>query len=643
MKVNKLLLVLVLSVCLAGLVFAQAALDPSRLAIGGRGLGLGRTYVGLADDVSSIFLNPAGLARIPRWQMTSMAGQFAEEYSYLLLTGAYPTEYGVFGAGFVGASTGGVPVTKVLEGTESDPVYVIDPTQPAVDYFNNVYFLSLAREVPKIWNYDIPWNLRAGASLKLFNTSLTGDSIINGSGFGTELDVGLLADPLPYLALGFYGRNVLPYSMGGKLTYASDYSEHYPAAFILGGSMKVLGPKDNAFRKFMNHELTLLLDTEFSNGVPMLMHMGAEWKPHPIIALRMGIDQDVSSDMAGNLTTENGMAYGVGLTYGGFRFDYAFHEFPGLPGINNSYFSLSYGIAEAEEEITEKISIFTPADKLVTFESSVVVQGRVNDMKIKELYVNGIRVKFGLKGDFKTSVSLKTGKNNIRISGKDGNKLITVEQVRALRLITFPDVEQDYWVAQPISLLAMQEIITGYPDGTFRAEGDINRAEMCALLIRTKGQVDTYATLEATTEAELAALIGKEEPLFPIFFTDVSEKFWASSFIKDAADLEIVKGYPDGTFRPNNKITRAEGLAMITRLADVSEEAYAYQFPDVTESYWAAPIISGAYNQGMLEFLRNKRFQPMRSLTRAETVELLQRTKYVEDLLGKDLLDWESY
>ncbi len=634
MRIKKALLTYVMLFVLATFVFAQAALDPSRLAVGGRGLGLGRTYVGLADDVSSIFLNPAGLAKLPRWQMTSMAGQFAEEYSYLLLTGAYPTEFGVFGAGFVGASTGGVPVTMILEGTDADPVYVIDHSQTPVDYFNNVYFLTLAKEVPEIWQYKIPWDLRAGASLKLFNTSLTGDRIINGSGFGTELDVGLLADPLPYLSLGFYGRNVLPYAMGGKLTYASDYSEHYPAAFVLGGSMKVLGPKDNAFRKFMDHELTLLLDTEFSNGVPMLMHMGAEWQPHPIIALRMGIDQDVSSDMAGNLTTENGMAYGVGLTYGGFRFDYAFHEFPGLPGINNSYFSLSYGIAEVEEEgPAEKISIFVPPDKLVTFESSVVLQGRVNDRKIKELYVNGIRVKFGLKGDFKTTVSLKTGKNNIRVSGKDGSKLITVEQVRALRLVTFPDVEQDYWVAEPISLLAMQEIITGYPDGTFRSEGNITRAEMCSLLIKTKGQVDSYATLEAAAE----------EVLFPVFFPDVSEKFWAAPFIEEAADLEIVEGYPDGTFRPENSITRAEGLAMVTRLADVSQKAYANQFPDVVDSYWAAPIISGAYNEGMLEFLRNKRFQPKRKLSRAETVELLQRTRYVEDLLGKDLLNWESY
>jgi hypothetical protein len=230
-----------------------------------------------------------------------------------------------------------------------------------------------------------------------------------------------------------------------------------------------------------------------------------------------------------------------------------------------------------------------------------------------------------LRGEITPSeVGLGEGKNAVLLEGKDQQgKLVASKKVRCLRLKIFPDVRIDYWVAQPISLLAMQGIISGYPNGTFKPLGNITRAEMCTLLMKSE-------TRNPKSETNPN-------------FQDLKPDHWAAKYIIQAAEQGVVKGYPDGTFRPNGNITRAEGLAMIARFAGIKEEVWTSQFPDISHAFWAAPIISGSYNAGLLEYLKGKDFKPKRLLTRAETVEMLYRTQYVKDLLARDLLNWETY
>ena len=422
-------------------------------------IGLGRTFVGLSDDVNSMFLNPAGLASLGQWEMTSMSGKFAEEYSYLLINGAYPTErFGTFGVGYVRASTGGVPVTKVLEGTEADPIYVIDPSQPAIDYYNSVMFLSWGKELPRLdipkltFLKDIPISI--GASYKMFGTSLTGDHIIDGAGTGTELDLGLRAEVNPWITLGAYGRNVLPYSMGGKLTYGDSYSETYPATFYYGANVNLFGgngPIKND--KLEGQKLNLLTDFEYNQSRPLLMHAGAEWEINPMIAVRIGLDQDVTSDKNSNKVIESSLAYGVGFNYAGFRFDYAMHNFPGLPGVSNQYFSFTYGLpwtkstqpvkrtglASGEavnytggtiESTVGKIEIFSPIDELNTSNPSIEIIGIINEPKANAVFINSKRAQFtSLQGNFKATVGLKGGTNSILIEAKRGDELLAMKEL----------------------------------------------------------------------------------------------------------------------------------------------------------------------------------------------------------------------
>lgn len=109
----------------------------------------------------------------------------------------------------------------------------------------------------------------------------------------------------------------------------------------------------------------------------------------------------------------------------------------------------------------------------------------------------------------------------------------------------FSDVSADSWYNQTVSTLARMGIVKGYEDGSFRPNAPITRAEFGA--IATRFFAETGATYEPGT------------------FTDVTGDEWYANAIQDAVNLGLIGGYPDGTVRPNNNITRAEACAIVNR------------------------------------------------------------------------------
>ncbi len=654
--------VFIFAICLL-MATAQAAWaqyeapDPSRTVPDGRVLALGSAFTGLSEGTAAIFCNPAGLASAPNWEFTSMSGKFLDEYSYLSFSGLYPTNYGNFGVGFMGSSIGGAFTTiQDPNSSPSDPVYIIDTSAPLLNYYSNVTALSYGNNLGRLvkrfgWEDRISF----GLSFKLFQSGMSGGRITSGTASGTELDLGLMYSP-PWqpLSLGVALKNALPASLGGRLMYDGGHQEEFPCYAEAGLSLNVLGAK-NAIRSWGTNELKLLFDyytRPTMQGVPATMHYGVEYRPIPMIAVRFGVDQDIQGDGTGALSTVNDLTSGVGFSLGGFSFDYAYRTLAGVNGVSNNFISLSYSppvaAAQPEKVIKEPIKVVAPPDKLITFDAAVSMEGTVNDPRIRYLTIGDLAVKFQLNGDFYWTQDLKIGKNLIGVSGffPDRRNLFTLK-LRALRLVTFPDVTPDYWESQPISLLAMENVITGYPDGTFRPEGNITRAEMCSLLMKSRdivmnaGQPSAEAgSFEATgiPPEEPAA----EEPVAPDF-KDVPASHWAAKYVAQAAELGVVNGYPHKWFKPNGKITRAEGVAMIARFAGVTEEAYTGGFRDLTEDHWAAPIVAGARSAGILKYLEDKLFDAKHLLTRAEVVEMLRQTSPVKSILDRDLLNWDSY
>jgi hypothetical protein len=628
-KTILILLGLTLGACF---VYAQAAPDPIYLATGARPLGMGKAFTGLADDVGAVFLNPAGIANPERWQLTSMSGKLIDEFNYLSLSGLYPTNYGNFGIAFIGTSVSGALPTTVEAGSDpTDPIYAVDLSQDPMSYYNNLLMLSYGTKLSRL--LTLPWltsinsrfpalgNFNFGANIKLYSVNLTGDHITQGNASGSEMDIGLQGKAYNWLSLGGAIQNVLPASMGGKLHYETGWDESYPALLKLGVAANVLGPKD-ALRALGSHQLKLLADLDYeisrSDKVPPILHLGLEWKPMELLALRAGIDQDTT----GPTSTVNNFTSGVGLYYGDFRFDYAYHQFDGAPGIDNHFFSLSYGISQPKK--LEDPLISTP-DKLITTNPTVKVEGSAVDRVITKVKVNGLEVKIGARGEFANETAINIGKNSILVEGLDSaSKLVSADRLRVLRLITYPDVAKEYWASEQIGYIGTLGIIKGYPDGKFKPDGNITRAELSTLLIRTKMGSDDQ--VPAATK---------------LVFKDVALKHWAVKYINLAAQNGIVTGYPDGSFKPMDNITRAEGLAMIARFGSVPQVKSPPLFTDIKATHWAAPIITGAQQAGMLAFLKDKPFEPNKKLTRAEAVEMLYRSAPVKLLVG-DLLSFDK-
>jgi len=635
---KKLILILMSLLVFSGMVLAQAAPDPTRLSVGARYLGMGKAFVGLADDVGSLYLNPAGLANINRWQATSMQGKLLEEFNYVNFSGVYPTNYGNFGLGLSDARIGGAPVTREKAGSDpDDPIYEVDPNYPeGMAYVNDVFIVSYANKLEKLfervaftrdWTQRMPWlkTMSVGANLKIFSTSITGNGITQGGATGTEMDLAMHAKPLKYLSVGANLQNALPKSMGGKLVYQSGWEESYPAVLKIGTALNVLSPDDDGLRALGLHRAKLLLDLDWEPMrplVPIITHLGVEWMPLDLVALRVGVDQD----MVGPGTTASNLTAGVGVYYRGFRFDYAYHQFAGAPGVDNHFFSLSYGIF-IEKKAREYVRIISPADMLITRENKILLRAEILDPEVAEARIQGRAIKLAAKSNtFEADVPLEiTGKNTVWVEVFDkSGKFLQAKKVRALKLMAYPDVKAPYWATEQVSYIGTLGIIKGYPDGNFKPEGNITRAEMSALLIRTK------TSGEAGVPAATLQL-----------FKDVGLTHWAVKYINLAAKTGIVKGYPDGTFKPGANITRAEGLAMVSRFGSVKElKAIKSDFADVPPTHWAYPIVSGAFTEGMLGHFANKPFQPEKKLTRSEAVEILYRSSPVKGLVA-DLNNFE--
>ncbi|WP_162848558.1 S-layer homology domain-containing protein [Paenibacillus nanensis] len=149
--------------------------------------------------------------------------------------------------------------------------------------------------------------------------------------------------------------------------------------------------------------------------------------------------------------------------------------------------------------------------------------------------------------------------------------------------------------------------INGYPDHTFRPEAYVTRAEMAAMLARN---------LAPEAKADGAAS-----------FPDV-EKHWAFASIETVNDLNMMQGYKNGFFGPQDDITRAQMAMIVYRWLNETgalEEAGRAEYADLTSSHWAYEAIIAIWQSGIMTGYEDGTFRPEDKLTRAEAVKVLNR------------------
>lgn len=171
---------------------------------------------------------------------------------------------------------------------------------------------------------------------------------------------------------------------------------------------------------------------------------------------------------------------------------------------------------------------------------------------------------------------------------------------------SFTDIA-GHWANSAILSAAGKHLVSGYPDGTFKPDADITRAEFTVMLANA-------LKLEGSSSA-------------PAFADDVQIGKWAKQAIANAVEAGIVGGYADGSFRPNARITRAEMAAMVARALKLSADADATTgFADNKDiPNWAKGAIEAVREQGIMNGRGGNKFVPNGTATRAEAVTLLVR------------------
>ena len=145
--------------------------------------------------------------------------------------------------------------------------------------------------------------------------------------------------------------------------------------------------------------------------------------------------------------------------------------------------------------------------------------------------------------------------------------------------------------------------LSGYPDGTFRPENDMTRAEVAQMFYNLLLDKDVSSDTR---------------------FSDVPADAWYTDSVNALAALGIINGYEDSTFRPNDTITRAEFVAMSMRFAD-KPGSYRNPFADVSSSAWYFEAVTGAAYYGWLEGYPDGTFKPDANITRAEVATAVNR------------------
>lgn len=146
-------------------------------------------------------------------------------------------------------------------------------------------------------------------------------------------------------------------------------------------------------------------------------------------------------------------------------------------------------------------------------------------------------------------------------------------------------------------------------NGKFVPEGKLSRAQAATLFSRIMNELGRDAF--------------DGNAVYPSSFTDVAEDAWYASAVGFMQKYKLIEGYADGSFKPDKTITRAEFATMISRL-DALRAGNA-EFSDVPETHWAYVYIQNAAARGFIAGYGDGTFGPDRTITRAETVKILNR------------------
>ncbi|MBD3360836.1 hypothetical protein GF366_03475 [Candidatus Peregrinibacteria bacterium] len=187
----------------------------------------------------------------------------------------------------------------------------------------------------------------------------------------------------------------------------------------------------------------------------------------------------------------------------------------------------------------------------------------------------------------------------------------------------FTDVPLDYKYYSAITFLRQNGIINGYPDGTFKPENTINRAEVLKVVLEG-------SSIESPEDFGLST------------FPDVPSNAWFARFVMKGKDLGIVSGNAeDNTFAPTRNVNKAEFIKMLLEANKIKQEALeatSKMAPDVPDDAWFAPYVNYAAMVGVISPDENGNLNPGKILTRAEVANMIYLLTLIKGKYNTQLL-----
>ncbi|PIV90250.1 hypothetical protein COW46_05220 [Candidatus Gracilibacteria bacterium CG17_big_fil_post_rev_8_21_14_2_50_48_13] len=175
--------------------------------------------------------------------------------------------------------------------------------------------------------------------------------------------------------------------------------------------------------------------------------------------------------------------------------------------------------------------------------------------------------------------------------------------------ITFADVTSTTKHARAIAYLQAKNVIAGYPDGTFKPEQSINRAEVTKVILGGS----SIEPLSSVTR---------------VSFTDIFNDDWFAGWVERAKEMGIVSGNPDGSFTPSTTVNKASALKilLLTSQVDLSSVIVIDNpFADVDTGDWFAIYFQYAKDKNLIEADSAGKVYPSAGMSRAEVAEMMYR------------------
>ena len=160
------------------------------------------------------------------------------------------------------------------------------------------------------------------------------------------------------------------------------------------------------------------------------------------------------------------------------------------------------------------------------------------------------------------------------------------------------------WASDYIYKCYEAGIITGYEDGSYLPDSSLTRAEAAAIIARAYG---------LTSDAEEST------------FSDVSSTHWGLQYIEACVEAGIINGYEDGTYKPDQYVTRVELAKMIAMAEQLALDAAESSFSDVSADHWGLQYIEACVEAGIVNGYTNGTFLPANNVTRAEAAAMIAR------------------